>query len=164
MMSSIEVRVSTLPRPSRRLTSAAAANRAAWKAEQQPQTTANLRAPVDAPPVMNVAARGRSVPVRVTLVNPVTTRYTPLYGVTPQPVACTVASRSDVVEWYIAHSPVRTNLFLWDRAKGNWLYRFDTRALSRGDCYRVPVMYGGTVRQLMASGGSEIGAFYIRAR
>jgi hypothetical protein len=133
-------------------------------ADQPARTTARLRAPVDAPPVMNVAVHGRAVPVRVSLTNPVTTRYSPLYVAAPQPVACTLASRSDVVEWYTAHSRVRTNLFTWDRTKRNWLHRFDTRALTRNACYRVPVMYGGRVQRLMASGGTEIGAFFIRTR
>ena len=123
-----------------------------------------FRAPVDAPPVMNVAKRGRSVPVRVTLTDPVTTGTGALHTGAPQRVACAVATRSDVLEWYVAHATAPTNLFTWDRAKGNWLHRFDTRALIRNVCYRVPVMQGGTVQQRMASGGTEIGAFYIRAR
>ena len=123
-----------------------------------------LRAPVDPAPVMNLATRGRSVPVRLTLTNPDTTRWTPVSVGVPEPVACTVASRIDAVEWYVAHATAETNLFTWDRRRGDWLYRFDTRALTRNLCYRVPVEYGGTVRQRMASGGTEIGAFFIRAR
>ncbi len=126
------------------------------------------RAPIDAPPIVNVANRNAFVPVRVSLTgigSPLVDDVDALALGAPTRVTCPRGARADAVETYTARWPQPTNLFFWDQRKGNWLAKFDTRTLTqRNACYRVAVLYGGTVAGANASGGEEIGFFYIRTR
>lgn len=126
-----------------------------------------FRAPIDAPPVVNVAARNRYFPVRISVPGvtaPAGPVDPPLATGTPERVSCPARARTDAVETYTSRWAVPTNLFSWDARRGNWLAKVSTWGLARGACYRVPVTFGGTVTDRTASGGSEIGFFYLRTR
>jgi hypothetical protein len=132
-----------------------------------PPVVVTLRAPIDAAPVMNTAKISRIVPIRTTFTvggRQITgTSAQPLSVGAAQKVSCGVSTRSDAVETF-ASSGTAGNLFRWSSSLKRWVFNFDQRAfgLVAGNCYRIPVLYGGTVVRNEASGGSQVGFLYLR--
>ncbi len=122
--------------------------------------------PIDAPAGMNTAKLGRVVPVKITLTvdgRAVTrTSPEPLYLGVPVVMACSTARSYDAVETYTT-SRSTGNLFRWNAASSRWLYNLPVTGTA-STCYRVPIFYGGEVRNGVGSGGDVIGFFYLQAK